>query len=137
MKLSQLAFVYVAFLVGKLLITLSVNQVVVSEIIPTFEAPDVDFEEYPGPGECDGFFDAIGCGLSYIGKTVINLVLGVVYVVEIIINAAVFVASWVVLLNSLSIDGMPWWLTVFVSMFFVVPLSIILYRMIRSGDSSD
>jgi hypothetical protein len=99
---------------------------------PTFSPPSVDFENVPS--SCDGFLDCT----EFIGKVIINIVLGVVYVVLLIveiIRLLVEIATLILVSSFAGIEGVPTWFNTLVVGCFAVMTIVVIYKSVRKGDT--
>lgn len=100
---------------------------------PTFNPPSIAFEEIPDG--CGGFFDCT----EFVGKVIVNIVLGVVYFVLLIVALLVFIVAFLAIVASSAftgIDGMPAWGNAIILGIFGAALAVIIFKMTRKGDSS-
>jgi hypothetical protein len=99
---------------------------------PTFDAPEIDFENIPA--SCSGFTDCI----EYVGKVFINFVLGIVYVVLLIAEIVLVLVELLVLIANNSFEGFegaPEWFNALILAMMAAALIIIIYKAIRKGDT--
>ncbi len=130
MKIGVLIFVLVSFTVAKAMYLDSTAGA--SLDFPELEIPDRDFEDLSGG--CGGFTDCI----EYVGAVIKNIGVGIIVFVELVFNLVVYafaLFSLMVVLSVSGIDGAPWYVNAILTTPFVAALSIIIYKMIRSGQS--
>lgn len=99
---------------------------------PTFNAPTVSFQTIPSG--CSGFFDCT----EYVGKVLTNIVIGVVYAIQLIVEIVrVFVAMILLITTSAfsGVAGTPAWINVILLSVFGGSVVVIIYKSIRKGDT--
>lgn len=110
---------------------------------PTFDVPSFDFESYGNEGSC-GTFDVGECieflarVMRNIGIAIRNIGIGIIGATQLIFNLVTFVIELsVIILASAAtgIDGAPWYVNLALfTIPFVAGISMIIYKMVRSGE---
>lgn len=129
MNLLQIFFI---FLVYGLFGAMYNNETSVENTFPTFQAPPVEFATLPTG--CGGFFDCT----EYVGKVLVNIVLGVVYFVLLVVEILRVLVAIIILIATnafTGIEGTPAWLNPIILGTFGVAISIIAFKAVRSGDT--
>lgn len=132
MKIIAVIFIFLSFTIFKAMVLETTQPD--SFDIPTLDFPDLEFNELPDG--CGGFTDCI----EYVGNIIVNLVLGVVYVVLLLFNLVVFIAALFVLVGEVTITGIedaPAWVNLIIFTPYLGIVGIILFKLIRKGDASD
>lgn len=132
MKLINVVFVFLAFTIFKSMVLAETQPDAIT--FPSMDFPDLEFETIPDG--CSGFTDCI----EYVGKVIVNLVLGIVYVVLLLFNLIAFIAALFVTVGEVTVTGIdnaPWWVNLIVFTPYLGIVGVILYKMIRKGDASD
>lgn len=132
MNLVFIVFVLVAFSTVKLLIIDNVEGAP-ALTFPSFDAPT--FEPIDVSGGCSGFIDCT----EYLGAVVFNIGLGIVFVVEFVIELTAFLFALfavIIALQFAGIEGAPLWLNTLLVTPFVLAVSVILFKLVRSGASN-
>lgn len=99
---------------------------------PTFDPPGVDFQNIPN--DCSGLFDCT----EFVGKVLVNIVLGVVYVVLLlveIIRLLVEITTLILLSAFSGIEGVPAWFNTLIVGAFAVMTVVVIYKSVRKGDT--
>ena len=100
---------------------------------PQFNGPNITFQSLPP--NCSNIIDCT----SYIGKVIVNIVLGVIYLVLLVVAVLLLIVQIVALIATSAfhgIDGASPWLNALIISFFGLSVSIAIYRAIRKGDAS-
>lgn len=131
MKIIAIFFALTAFTVLKAMI---LQEVVGQDVVqfPEFDVPETEFVDLSGG--CSGFID---CN-EYIGNVLKNIGTGVIALVLFLIELVQFAYGLISLLISVSfagIDGAPTVVNVLLSLPFIIGIGVILYKMLRSGDT--
>lgn len=132
MKLLPIFFLFVAFAIFKVLV-ISAGETETEIDFPTFEVPV--FEPRDLSGGCGGFTDCI----EYVGAVIQNIGEGLIFIILFIIEILAFLFALIALILSNSfegIDGAPWWVNLLLQTPLLAAVTIILYKLIRKGDSS-
>lgn len=130
MKLIAIIFTLFAFALAKSMILNTAEPGALE--FPTLDFPDANFDALPTG--CGGFTDCI----EYVGTVLVNLVLGIVFVVEVIFALILFVIEVFVLLATVGftgVEGAPTWINALLVLPFVVGIGLVFYRLVRSGAS--
>lgn len=133
MKIMYIIFV---FLVYSVLTIMVINDNADRPVItfPTIDIPSFEFRDLSGG--CGGFVDCI----EYVGAVLFNIGLGIIFLVLFIVNLFVFLFALIALLLKVAftgINGAPWWFNTIIVTLFLGSISIIVYRLTRSGASND
>lgn len=110
---------------------------------PEFDVPEFNFESYGSEGSCGSFdvgecIEFLGRVMRNIGIAIRNIGIGIIGTTELIFNLVTFVIELSVIILSTAatgIDGAPWYVNlVLFTIPFTAGISIIIYKMVRSGD---
>lgn len=109
------------------------SQLGTTPTFPTFLAPSIDFQDVPD--SCGGFTDCI----EFVGKIIVNLVLGVVFLILIVVSMLIFLVALIAILSASAvtgIEGAPDWFNIIIVVIFGSIVGIIIYRSLRKGDTA-
>src|SRR5688572_8759704 len=87
----NLGAIVLTFLFYGMFVTLYESGTVDESTFPTFSAPSIVFEDIPP--SCGGFTDCI----EYVGKILVNFVLGIIFVVLLIVSVIVLLVALLVI----------------------------------------
>lgn len=132
-KLGYILYVFLAFGLFELLY-FGAGGAAASFTIPTLEIPDFEFVDLSTG--CGGFVDCI----EYVGAVIYNIGLGIIFLVLFLIRLFVYVIEIVVLITDLmftGFEGAPAIINVLITTPFYMSVALIVYRLLRKGDSTD
>lgn len=132
MKIGFILFVFLAYAMAKVLI-LNESQGQPAIDFPTLDIPSFDFVDLSGG--CGGFVDCI----EYVGAVLLNMTLGIIFIVLLLINLIVYVFEVIGKILSLTfegIEGAPFWVNALVVTPFLAALGVVIFKLIRSGESN-
>jgi hypothetical protein len=111
--------------------------------LPTLEIPDFTFLEYADVSAgCGGFTDCIGwlaAIVQNIGTTIYNIAIGLIGTLVLIFNLIVYIVELVALIFATligGIDGAPWYANIFITLPFLASVGLIVYKLLRKGEST-
>lgn len=128
----NLAAIVATFLFYGMFITLYESGTVDESTFPTFDAPGIEFETIPD--SCSGFTDCI----EYVGNILVNFVLGIIFVVLLIVAIIVLLVELLIVASTNAFtgaEGLPIWLNAGITAIFGIALAVVIYRMVRKGDT--
>lgn len=136
-KTVEIVFVLISYAVLSALILASATPG--SSIdIPTLNIPDLDVNF---PGGCSGGIFGIPECIAFLAKAILAIARAVVWAALLIFNLMLFVGQLFLLMGTLAITGIPGAPGLVNVIFFQVPiatmLGMLIYRLVRSGESSD
>lgn len=131
MKIIQLLFLTVTFTVVEAMV-LAENHDGAQFEFPELQSPDPTYKEIESCSSIEG------C-IKYIGHVLYNIGVGIISAVQFIFYLSKFVFQLFALLITLiftGVEGAPWYVNLVFYMPLVAGTSIIVYRLIRQGESS-
>lgn len=101
---------------------------------PTLDPPDIEFRNVSGG--CGGFIDCT----EYLGAVLFNIGAGIIFLVLFLIELIVYVIELFALIVEVTFTGFagaPWWVNALSTLPFFMAIGIIIYRLVRSGESEN
>lgn len=132
MNIIQLTMLTITYLIVSAFVVNSAQGTEPIEL-PVLDIPTFNFIDLSGG--CGGFTDCI----EYVGAVIYNVGLTIIAILQLIFELITYVIELGALILDYGLEGIagaPTWLNLIIGTFLALNLSVIIFRMARTGDSN-